>query len=147
MRIGRYVMAAVAVVFGLMTLREGGAVLFGSDGARQAAGDYVGFVVWFNFLAGFAYVVAGVGFALRWEWSRWLAVVIAAGSAIVFGIFALHIMQGGAYETRTVAAMTFRTLLWAALAGGAFFLARTPRSPRGIRPTGEPEGANTPSRV
>ena len=44
------VLAAVAVAFGLMTLKEGGAVLFVDGAGRQAAGSYVPFVLWFNFL-------------------------------------------------------------------------------------------------
>lgn len=44
----------VAVLFGLLTIQEGGAVLFWSESARAAAGQYVPFVVWFNFLAGSA---------------------------------------------------------------------------------------------
>lgn len=120
MRISRYIMAAVAVIFGLMTIRSGGSVLFGSEEARQAAGDYVGFVVWFNLVAGVGYVVAGVGFGARWRWSRWLAAAIAAGTAMVFALFGIHIIQGGAFEMRTVAAMTLRTVMWTGFAVVAF---------------------------
>lgn len=119
-RITRYVMATVAIVFGLMTLKSGGQVLFGGEEARRAAGDYVGFVLWFNFIAGFAYIGAGAGFAIKWATSRWLAALIAAASAAVFAAFGLHIWQGGAFETRTVAAMTLRTGLWLVLAITAF---------------------------
>ena len=63
------VLAALGGVFGLATLREGGLVLFGSGATRAAAGDYVDFVVWFNFLAGFAYVIAGTGLAFRRPWA------------------------------------------------------------------------------
>ena len=48
----------IAIVFGIMTIKSGGAVLFTDGEARLAAGDYVSFVLWFNFLAGFLYVVA-----------------------------------------------------------------------------------------
>ena len=58
-------LSLLAIGFGLLTLREGGAVLFVDGAARLAAGHYVPFVLWFNFLAGFAYVVAGVGLWLR----------------------------------------------------------------------------------
>ena len=50
------VVSLIAIGFGLMTIREGGAVLFVDGAARQGAGHYVAFVLWFNFLAGFAYV-------------------------------------------------------------------------------------------
>ena len=45
--------AAVAVVFGALTILSGGTVLFGGDAAREAAGKVVPFVLWFNFLSGF----------------------------------------------------------------------------------------------
>jgi len=44
----------IGALFGLLTIREGGAVLFVDGAARVAAGDFVPFVLWFNFLAGFA---------------------------------------------------------------------------------------------
>ena len=106
----------LAVVFGLMTLKEGGAVLFGSGEARTAAGNYVPFVLWFNFVAGFAYVVAGVGIWLQRRWAAGLALVIAAATALVFAAFGVHVLAGGDYELRTVVAMSLRTLVWTAIA-------------------------------
>ncbi len=99
-----------AVVFGALTLRSGGSVLFG-DGA-QAAGNFVGFVLWFNFLAGFAYIVAGIGLWLRRAWSAWLALALAAGTLIVFAAFGIHIAAGGAFELRTAGAMALRSAFW-----------------------------------
>ena len=110
------VISMLAVVFGLMTLKEGGAVLFGSGEARTAAGNYVPFVLWFNFVAGFAYVVAGVGIWLQRRWAAGLALVIAAATALVFAAFGVHVLAGGDYELRTVVAMSLRTLVWAAIA-------------------------------
>lgn len=121
-------MAIVAVVFGFLTLKSGGEVLFGTDQARRAAGDYVPFVVWFNFIAGFGYVVAGVGLWRRWPWVRWLAALIAVGSALTFLAFGLHILRGDAYEMRTVIAMTVRTGVWIIIAVGAFRLFRAEES-------------------
>jgi uncharacterized membrane protein (DUF2068 family) len=105
----------IAMGFGLLTLKEGGAVLFGGGAARTAAGDYVPFVLWFNFLAGIAYVIAGAGLWLRRRWAVWLALAIAAATAAVFAAFAVHIYTGGAHETRTVIAMSARTLVWATI--------------------------------
>ena len=104
--------ALVAVGFGLLTIREGGMVLFGDGASRTAAGDYVPFVLWFNFLAGFAYVVSGVGLWLRRRWGLWLAVAIAAATALVFAAFGVHVLAGGAYERRTLVAMSLRTAVW-----------------------------------
>jgi len=110
---GLRIAAAVAVAFGLLTIREGGTVLFGSEAARRAAGQYVPFVLWFNFLAGFVYVIAGVGLWMRRRWAVWLALSVAASTAVVFAAFGIHILLGGAFEARTVAAMILRTAVWA----------------------------------
>ena len=113
------VAALVALVFGALTVTSGGKVLFGSEATRAAAGAYVPFVLWFNFLAGFAYVAAGVGL-WRWRrWAVWLARGIAAATALVFVAFGVHIALGGAFEPRTVAAMTLRTAFWVAIAVAA----------------------------
>ena len=113
--------AAVAVVFGLATLASGGMALFG--GADM--GKVVPFVLWFNFLAGFAYVAAGAGLALRRAWAVSLAMAIFAATALVFAAFGIHVWNGGPYEMRTVAAMTIRTLVWAAIAHTAYWHLRT----------------------
>ncbi len=104
--------AVVAVIFGLLTIFSGGMALFG--GAEM--GNTVGFVLWFNFLAGFSYVVASIGLALKRSWGWWLALAIAIGSAVVLAAFGLHVVRGGAYELRTVFAMTLRTAVWLVIA-------------------------------
>lgn len=118
----RWMQAAsiLAVAFGLLTLKEGGTVLFGGPQARAAAGQIVPFVLWFNFLAGFAYVAAGVGLWMQRRWALWLAVAIAASTGLVFAAFGVQVLGGGAHETRTAVAMTLRTLVWAALAAIAW---------------------------
>ena len=109
-------MSLIAVGFGLLTIKEGGAILFGGEAAQASAGNFVPFVLWFNFLAGFAYVIAGAGLWLRHRWAVWLAVVIAAATAFAFAAFGAHVYAGGAYEMRTVIAMSFRTLVWVVIA-------------------------------
>lgn len=111
--------ALVAVAFGLLTLKEGGTTLFGGPQARAAAGQVVSFVLWFNFLAGFAYVIAGIGLWLQRRWALWLAVAIAASTAIAFAAFGVHVLGGGAYELRTAVAMTLRLLVWIVIAAVA----------------------------
>jgi len=111
-----WLISLLAIGFGLLTLREGGAVLFVDGAARQAAGHYVPFVLWFNFLAGFAYIVAGVGLWMRRHWAAWLAIVITVATALVFLAFGVHVVLGGAWEQRTAVAMTLRMLVWAGIA-------------------------------
>lgn len=109
-------LAVVAVVSGLATIGSGGSTLFGGEAARQAAGAYVPFVLWFNFLAGFGYVIAGGGLWQARRWSLGLAMVIAAATLLVFVAFGVHVARGGAYELRTVAAMSIRSALWIIIA-------------------------------
>lgn len=110
-------LSIVAILFGLMTIKEGGAVLFGNEAALAAAGSYVPFVLWFNFLSGFAYIAAGVGLWLQQRWAVWLAIAIAAAIMIAFAAFGIHINTGGAYEQRTLVAMSMRTAVWFVIAG------------------------------
>jgi|SRR3990172_568511 len=109
-----WLMRTAALVFGAATIRSGGSVLFG-DGA-PAAGNVVGFVLWFNFLAGFAYVVAGAGLWLRRRWSAQLALAIALATMLVFGAFGIHVAAGGAFEARTAWAMALRCAMWILIA-------------------------------
>lgn len=111
-----WMISLVAVAFGLMTVKEGGMVLLGDEAALTAAGNYVPFVLWFNFISGFAYVFAGVGLWLRQRWAVWLAVTIAAAIIVAFAAFGAHVYSGGAYEQRTVIAMSLRALVWATIA-------------------------------
>ena len=112
--------AVVAVVFGAATVMSGGNVLFGSGAA--AAGNIITFIVWFNFLAGFAYIAAGAGLWKFRPWSAWLSLVLAAANALAFAVLAGYIMAGAEYESRTVAAMTLRMVLWIAIAAQAWWV-------------------------
>jgi hypothetical protein len=113
-RIALKLAAVVAVLFGIATIASGGNVLFG--GGAAAAGNYVPFIVWFNFLAGFFYVAAGVGLWLRAAWAAGLAIALAVANAGAFAALGLHIGGGGAYEARTVIAMTLRLGVWVGIA-------------------------------
>ncbi len=106
------VAGGTAVAFGLLTLVSGGKALFGTANM----GAVVPFVLWFNFLAGFAYVAGGLllwrGHRLAWP----VALAILIATAAVFTAFGLRVATGGAYEMRTVGAMTLRTGFWAVMA-------------------------------
>ena len=57
----------IAFAFGALTIKSGGAVIFIDGPARVAAGNYLNFVVWFNFIGGFFYILAGLGFLLTFN--------------------------------------------------------------------------------
>jgi hypothetical protein len=126
------VVAVIAVGFGLLSIKEGGAIVFGDESARAAAGNYVPFVVWFNFLAGFTYVVAGAGLWMKQRWAEWLAIAILVATIVAFAGFGVHVYAGGAYELRTVAAMSLRLLVWTVIAGVAWRQLLHPGSRRAI---------------
>lgn len=119
--------AVIAIMFGLLTILSGGLALFGAPAAQAAAGDAVTFVLWFNFSAGFAYFVAGIGLFRARRWSLWLAAFIALATLLVFVAFGFHVWMGGAYEMRTVGAMVLRILVWIAIAIVGFRASKTIR--------------------
>lgn len=104
--------AIVAVIFGAMTLFSGGTALFGGAQAKALAGNAVPFVVWFNFLSGAVYIMAGIGIAMGKPWAGTLAAALSAAILAVFGFLIFHILAGGAFEIRTLGAMTFRAAFW-----------------------------------
>ncbi len=108
--------ALLAIAFGAMTLFSGGSVLFVDGQGRADAGNYVPFVLWFNFIAGFAYILAGIGIFLTKQWAARLAMLIAIATLLVFAAFGIHIATGGTYETRTIGAMVLRSTVWIAIA-------------------------------
>jgi len=103
--------APVAIVFGVLTLVSGGRALFG--GAEMGA--VVPFVLWFNFCAGFFYILAGVGLWRGAAWGLWLAVALTMATGVVFAAFLSHVLRGGAFEMRTMGAMSLRLAVWAAI--------------------------------
>ncbi len=108
--------AVFAAVFGVLTLKSGGEVLFIDGAGRAAAGHYVAYVVWFNFLAGFAYIAGAAGLALWRSWITPLAIAITVLTIVVFVAFGVQTLMGGAYEARTVGAMSLRILVWLSIA-------------------------------
>lgn len=112
----RFAVGGIVLAFGLATIMSGGQVLFGNQTARDAAGNYMPFVVWFNFLAGFAYIAAAAGLVRGRQWVGRLSLGIAAATALVFLVFGLFVLVGVPFELRTVGAMTLRTALWTGVA-------------------------------
>ena len=115
-----WIITVIAVVFGLLTIKSGGSVLFIDGIARDEAGNYVPFVLWFNFFAGFTYLLAGAGLFMLKHWAVWLAIFIVITTIMVFVFFGFHVLNEGAYEARTVAAMSLRTFVWALISMFAY---------------------------
>lgn len=109
-------LAIAAIAFGILTVFSGGRALFGGMAARAELGNVVPFVLWFNFLAGFVYVLAGVALLRSKRWAAPMAWFLAVSTVLVFLVFAVHIVAGGAFEARTVGALSLRSLFWIAVA-------------------------------
>jgi len=123
---GLWIAAGIAIVFGALTIVSGGLALFGGPAAQATAGNSVPFVLLFNFLSGFVYVLAGTGIALRKPWSGTLATALALAIIAVFALFGWHVYRGGAYEIRTIGAMALRAAVWI---GISIFLIRLHKVP------------------
>lgn len=86
--------------------------MFFDSTAKAEVGNYVAFVLWFNFFAGFFYIFASIGVFINAKWTRRFFVIIAGSSAIILAALLVHILAGGLYETRTLIAMTIRVTIW-----------------------------------
>jgi len=103
------VASILAIVLGLLTIREGGAVLLGFSKP-----DYVvlPWLVWYNVAMGAVSVAAGAGIWTKRGWSGVLALNILTFHAIVFiGLFAMR-QLGQAVAAQSLFAMLFRTFAW-----------------------------------
>ncbi len=109
-------LAIAAIAFGVLTVFSGGRALFGGMEARAELGNIVPFVLWFNFLAGFVYVLAGAALLRTKHWAAPMALFLAVSTVLVFLAFAVHIVAGGAFEARTVGALSLRSLFWIVVA-------------------------------
>ena len=109
-------LAIAAIAFGVLTVFSGGRALFGGLEARAELGNIVPFVLWFNFVAGFVYVLAGVALLQTKRWAAPMALLLAVSTVLVFAAFAVHIVAGGAFEARTVGALSLRSLFWVVVA-------------------------------
>ena len=109
------ILGIIAVLFAALTLFKSGGVLFGPQSARDAVGHFVPFVVQFNFVAGFFYLLAGIGIFLGRGWALGLSVLIAVATLITTGFFARHLAAGGAFEMQTVGALGIRSAFWIAV--------------------------------
>ena len=107
--------AAIVAIFGLLSIFAGGSVILDLFEMRAKEGNYVLFVVWVNLICGFLYLIAAYGL---FKQRKWTSIVLGLGIILLIGAFLglfIWINQGGIYESKTVGAMTFRTLFTIAM--------------------------------
>jgi hypothetical protein len=102
------ILSGIAVLFGVLTSLSGGQLLFGNEINRANAGQVISFVLWFNFCAGFGYVLAGIGLWFGMRWASLVAILLAITTALMALALVVHILLGGGYEIRTLVAMALR---------------------------------------
>ena len=101
----------VLTIFGLVTVFMSSSVLFDWFGIREKEGNYVPFVVIANFICGFLYLTSAFGIFKDKKWSPYLLILAFIILIITFIALYFHISSGGIYETKTVKALAFRTVL------------------------------------
>lgn len=113
------IVAAVGMLFGVVTLITGWRVLFGGMAEQLALSDVALRVVWFNFIVGFAYLIAGFGLFRRAPWAAKLAAGIVGVTVLAAAAFAVHKLSAGSYELLTVWALALRAGVWLVIAWAA----------------------------
>lgn len=108
--------AGLAGLFGLMTTISGGMVLFGPGAVRDAAGQVVPFVLWFNTAAGVAYLLTAIAIWRGHPRAATFAWLIAIATALVGAGFVVVALGGASVEPRTAGALVLRTGVWAGIA-------------------------------
>ncbi len=121
-KILRYIVAVVLTAFGLLTLFLSSSVIFELFGIRAKEGNYVLFVVWANFISSVLYLVAAYGFIQSKKWTTKLLSASVVVLIVAFLGLLLHINGGGIYETKTVGAMIFRTVITIVFTTSAYLL-------------------------
>ena len=107
LRLGRWALGATAVLFGVATLVEGTRPLRRprrSTGGRQRR--LVRAAV--QLRRGLRLRARRPRCAARRSWATWIARALAVATLVVFVAFGVHVLAGGAFELRTVIAMTLR---------------------------------------
>mgnify|MGYP006909075761 CR=1 FL=1 len=107
----RYGIVSALIVFATSTLFMSSSVLFDWFGIREREGNYVAFIVWTNFIAGFLYLIAAYGLLFAKKWALWVLVATLLLLVCALIILGLYINYGGDFELKNVGAMIFRIIV------------------------------------
>ena len=114
MKKANFWIALIIFVFGVLTLVSGGRALL-TEGGLDPRRNAIPLILWFNFVSGFFYVLTSyLTFALN-SCAKKVSLVLAGFNALALLYLVGHIFQGGLFENRTLAAMSFRAIFWIAL--------------------------------
>lgn len=110
-KIFRYVIAISLIAFAAVTVFMSSSVIFDWFGIREKEGNYVPFVVWTNFIAGFLYLISAYGLLKARKWAFWILIGTILFLVIALIVLALYINYGGVFELKNVGGMGFRIAL------------------------------------
>lgn len=110
------ILGLAALVFGAATLVSGGKMVFGSPEVWASAGVVITWILYFNFAAGFIYILTGLFALLGRAETKMMAAGLAVANTVMLLLLLGFIATGGAFETRTLAAMILRSGFWVGLA-------------------------------
>ncbi|MFK5878746.1 MAG: hypothetical protein QM478_04530 [Flavobacteriaceae bacterium] len=110
-KIIRIITILVLVAFALLTLFLSSSVIFDWFGIREREGNYVLVVVWANFISSLLYLFSAYGIIKQKKWAIKPLIISAIVLIIVGTLFYFHINSGGIHETKTIGALTFRTVI------------------------------------
>jgi hypothetical protein len=101
--------AILAVILGLLSIKEGGSVLLGFS---SKAYTVLPWLVWYNVVIGFLSVPAGRGLWLKRTWAYKLADTIMTLHGLVLLNLIVLFSFRQAVALTSIMAMLFRTLVW-----------------------------------
>lgn len=104
--------AVLALIIGLLSIKEGGSVLLGLTTKPY---HVLPWLVMYNVALGFVSVVAGIGLWTERGWGSRLAAVILILHGMVFLVVFMMFEFGKAVAFQSVLAMLFRTVVWLAI--------------------------------
>lgn len=115
------VIGGFLAIFGIIMLIMTTSVIFDLFGIRELEGNFVMSVVIANWFAGLLYIVAAYGLFNKQKWS-YIPLLISAITLIISFIFLqVHIQDGGAFEEKTIKALSIRIVLSLIFAIIAYF--------------------------
>ena len=109
----RYRLAAIlAIILGLLSIKEGGSVLLG---ITTKAYTILPWLVWYNVVLGLASVITGTGLWMKRAWGVKFAATIVSLHGLVLMILVILYAFREAVAMFSIMAMIFRTLVWVGL--------------------------------
>lgn len=100
-----------AVLFGVATIFSGAQNLF-NENVIRTQGNIIPVVLWFNFIAGFVYLIIAFGTIFGKRIILRITSALSALNIVVLFYLLIHISNNQAYEIKTLIAMSFRTVFW-----------------------------------